>query len=139
MARRRPSQPFCATMQTMSTRPLLLTIAGILPLGATLSWDHPQFAEDADVCNPLLHWIQAALGFLLPALVQLASDYNARLRFAERHFSTLSEEDRVVWRANYTSAFSPWPLAAMVLFGGNTLLWYLFFWKQMLPMNFGAH
>lgn len=133
MTRLRPSQPFCATMQTPATRPLFHTIAASLPLLSAVSVEHPALAPGADVCNPLVHWMQVTLGFLLPACVHLVGDYSARLAWARRRARALAPADRGEWARRGGSAFSPWALAAMLLSAASTTMWFGLMWGQMLP------
>ena len=135
MGRLRPSQPFCHTMQTPATKLIFHTIAANLPLISTISLEHPQLDAEADVCNPLIHWIQATLGFLLPACVHLAGDYTARLAFSRMRGNSLNPRDRYAWHRRQQSAFSPWPVAAMFYFSASSALWYGLMWRQMLPLQ----
>ena len=135
MSRLRPSQPFCATMQTPSTQPLFHIIASSLPLITSISQEHPQLSIGADVCNPLIHWMQFSLGFLLPALVHLASDYSARMEFVRRHPHRLTPRDRATWQPKLNSSFSPWPVAAVLFVGIITIAWYAFIWPEMMPVG----
>lgn len=137
MARLRPSEPFCATMQTAATRPLFHLIASSLPLVTSISLDHPQLAMEADICNPLLRWLQFSLAFLLPALVHMAGDYAARITFVRQHPQRMSPRDRAEWQAKLDASFTPWPVAGMLFVGIISVMWYAFIWPQMLPV--GSH
>ncbi|KAG7675265.1 hypothetical protein Ndes2526B_g08132 [Nannochloris sp. 'desiccata'] len=128
----RPSQPFCDTMQNPTTRSLFHSIAGSVPLISAISIERPQIRAEADICNPLVHWMQVSIGFLLPSLYHLAEDYSARLAFAKWYYRRMTRRDKQVWRARKHSAFSPWPLVVMVFLSASTGLWFVFMSNQML-------
>jgi hypothetical protein len=128
----RPSQPFCNTMQTPTTSSLFYSIAGSLPLISAIPIERPQIRAGADICNPLVHWLQVTIGFLLPSLYHLAEDYSARLVFAKWYYRRMTRQDKRIWRARKHSAFSPWPLVAMVFLSASTGLWFVFMSNQML-------
>lgn len=54
----KPSTPFCAVMQTPASQPLFETIASGLPLVSIVPLGRPELVEGADICNPLIIWIQ---------------------------------------------------------------------------------
>jgi hypothetical protein len=128
----RPSQPFCDIMQNPTTRSLFSSIAGSLPLISAISVSRPQLRAGADICNPLVHWLQVTLGFFLPSLYHLAEDYSARLDFAKGYYNRMVRKDQRVWAARQHSAFSPWPLVVMVFSSASTGLWFVFMSNQMI-------
>jgi hypothetical protein len=128
----RPSQPFCTAMQNPTTASLFYSIAGSLPLISAISIERPQIRAGADICNPLVHWLQVTIGFLLPSLYHLAEDYSARLVFAKVYYRRMTRRDKDVWKTRKHSAFSPWPLVAMVFLGVSTGLWFVFMTDQMM-------
>jgi hypothetical protein len=58
----KPSQPFCAVMQHAGTEPLFRTMASSLPLVSLIPLGRPLLREGADVCNPLIAWMQVGRG-----------------------------------------------------------------------------
>jgi len=128
----RPSQPFCDTMQNPTTMSLFSSIAGSLPLISVISIERPQLRVGADICNPLVHWLQVTLGFLLPSLYHLAEDYSARLDFAKWYYRRMTRTDQQIWMARHHSAFSPWPLVGMLFVSSSTGLWFVFMSNQMI-------
>ena len=126
----KPSEPFCATMQTLDARPLFHMIAASLPQFAVVPVWRPELAPDADICNPIVHWLQIGLGFMLPTCVQLAGDYVARREFAQRQPERMSPRDAAVW-SHPTSSLPAYQLAAFIFLSGSTALWHLLLWRDI--------
>lgn len=122
----KPSEPFCATIQTPAARPFFHTIAASLPLFTILPFWRPELPPDIDICNPIVHWLQVAFGFVLPTCVQLAGDYVARREYAWRQPQRLTPQDRVAWSSRQPSASLPaYQLAALTFLSVSTALWHL--------------
>jgi len=137
MANLRPNAPFCATMQNDDSRPLFHVIAASIPLVSIIPLAHPQLRKDADICNPLVTWLQVVLGFLLPTAVQLCADYAARLSFVRQYPALLSPGDRRKWVQMRTmrSNLSIGGLAAIIYAHLSTALWYAMMWADVLPLR----
>ncbi|EFN56972.1 hypothetical protein CHLNCDRAFT_143565 [Chlorella variabilis] len=132
----KPSQPFCAVLQTVDTQPLFQAIAINLPLVSLTPLDRPTIKPGADICNPLHAWIVFGLGLALPAAVSLVRDFEARQRFVRRHAAQLQGVDRERWLSKTQGSFAPAGLAALVWVHFMTALWYGLMYRQMqLPSS----
>ncbi|GAB4824038.1 hypothetical protein N2152v2_011084 [Parachlorella kessleri] len=128
----KPSQPFCAVMQHPGTQSLFHTMASALPLFSLMPLGRPVLRNGADVCNPLIAWMQVGLGYLLPTLAFLCIDVEARRRFAARRAASLPPADAAVWAPNKSASFfNPWTILALVYLHLLTALWYLLMWHQL--------
>lgn len=133
MAYTKGSAPFCSTMQTASTQPLFHYIAASIPLVSIIPMAHPELAEGADICNPLVRWLVIVLAFLLPTAVQLATDYSARKTFARQNPWLLSPADRTVWLDPAKGEGSAASVALVTYVHLSTALWYVLMWGQLMP------
>lgn len=126
----RPSLPFCKILETPLTSSLFRSIANNIPLITLLpSGRLPSEGQLADICNPLVLWIQITLGFLLPTSIQLASDIAARRHFARRRSDLLTPEEKRMWSPRNPSVNYPtWQLSVLLFTFVSSGTWYFLMW-----------
>eukprot|EP00887_Chlorella_sp_A99_P004789 scaffold4.g4789.t1 len=124
----RPSQPLCAALQTPARSSLFRLVANAIPLLTLVPIGRPELGEGADVCNPLIYWLQIGFGFMLPLAVQLCADWEARRRFASRNSRRLPTADRARWLSVAVIAGGPRVIALMIITHLLTALWFFLVW-----------
>ncbi|KAL4854525.1 O-methyltransferase MdmC [Chlorella vulgaris] len=129
----KPSQPFCAVLQTPATQPLFEAIAANLPLFSLIPLDRPAIRAGADICNPLHTWVVVVLAWALPAAASLVSDFEARQRFVARCQSQVVGVDRERWLGKARGSCAPGAVAVLLWVHLATALWFLLMYRQMLP------
>lgn len=127
----RPSQPLCAALETATNRPNFRLIAGCLPLLTLMPIGRPELPPSADICTPLIKWLQVGFGFLLTLTVRLCTELGARQRFAHRHTRRLPPKDRQRWLGTTAAVTGcPHAIAIMAYVHILTALWFALLWQS---------
>jgi hypothetical protein len=130
----KPSHRFCEALQTTATRAMFRSIAQTLPLLSVIPLPKTELAAEADVCNPLVLWMQISLGWIVPTAMQACGEIGARrnflIRCAHERTSTRQRNADTLQGLIRAHTSSPGVVALLVSINTSMLLWNIMMWHE---------